>query len=164
GTSGRTIILGLRVAALAALLVMASGLPLSMDQDRPFQGFSSGVAVLTSTESDILHALRESLSNRNNGRVLLSIELPEPGAAAPGSASAFDAPPAEPAMPEPQVVRTVVIERVITQEVESKKAETFAPQAAPAAGPSVEDVISLIQVGQRALRMSEPAIRIIPTQ
>jgi hypothetical protein len=165
GTSGVTIALGFRVAALAAVLVMASGLPLSIDQDRPLF-FSSEVAVLTSTESDILQALRENLSSRNSGRVFLSIELPETDAevtAVQGSASASEAPAPESPMPAPRVVRTVVIERIIPQEIEEEKTSA-ASQEQPPAGPSADDVISLIQVGQKALRVSEPAVRIIPVR
>ena len=146
-----------RVAAIAMVIVMAVGLPLSVDQDRPFQGFEmDSLAVLTSTESEILSALRRSLSSANEGRVILSVELPEERSeppATPGAAMAEDrraevrtTTPA-PRGPAPQRPRVEIV-----------AAETPARQE----GPSVEEVLSLIQVGERALRTSEPAVRVVP--
>jgi hypothetical protein len=139
-----------RVVSLSAVFVLAAGLPLSIDQDRPFYGFQAeSVALLTSTEGEILSALRESLSNRNTGTVVLSIELPEAPVISdeprPGVAAARTTP--------------------IPARAPAVKIVEKAPEPAPVpaqTGPTVEEVLSLIEVGQRALRVSEPAVRIVP--
>jgi hypothetical protein len=167
----KSVILGrLGVVALACLLVMSSGLPLSMDQDRPFQGFSdTSVALLTSAESDILNALRESLSSLNASRVLLSIEMEDaardglPSLEANGAALALEPPKLEPAALEPQVRVVRVFEKAEVENAASadERLKGDAPPAQAEAGHTAEEVISLIQVGQQALRISEPAVRIV---
>lgn len=163
-----------KVAAIAMVMVMAIGIPLSLEQDRPFQAFSGdSLAVLTSTESDILAALRENLSSLNEGRVLLSVEMPVDsapeidgrGAAAAAVAVAEYLPTPGARAPAPVAANRVTTNRRPVVRV------TTAPRTVPSvaateqrtvrSGPTVEEVISLIQVGQRALRASEPAIRVI---
>jgi hypothetical protein len=148
-----------RVAVISLVFVMAAGLPLSIDQDRPFQGFDTeSVALLTSTESEILSALRQSLSSANEGRVILSIELPaersEP-LAVPGTAMADDglteeAPETRPILRDPASLRPRV--EIIAAEVPEERDDE----------PSIEGILSLVQIGERALRMPEPAVRGIP--
>ncbi len=147
-----------RVAVIALVFIMAVGLPLSVDQDRPFQPFGTdSIVLLTSTESEILSALRHSLSSANEGRVLLSVEIPEernetsatPGAAMASDVRVEDAPVARPALRSPVPARPRV--EVVAADTPQKRE-----------GPSVEEVLSLIQIGERALRMSEPAVRGIP--
>lgn len=154
-----------RVAAISIIIVLAVGLPLAVEQERPFGGFDVGsVAVLTSTESEILSALRSSLSDANEGRVLLSVEMGENPAAPPvpaGVAMAAeervdDVPPENNPVrrqerPAPQ--RTTRVEIVATEPVGTGSTAQE--------GPTVEEVLSLLQIGQRALRISEPAVRII---
>ncbi|MDL2264025.1 hypothetical protein LJC31_05175 [Synergistaceae bacterium OttesenSCG-928-I11] len=147
-----------RVAAVSLVFVMAVGLPLSVDQDRPFQGFNvESLALLTSTESEILSALRHSLSSANEGRVILSVEIPEErsetsvtqGAAMAEEERAEEVPVARPVLRNPAPQRPRV--EVVAAETPQKRE-----------GPSVEEVLSLIQVGERALRLSEPAVRGLP--
>ncbi len=162
--------LGARVVVLALAIVMAVGLPLSVDQDRPFGGFASrgnSVAVLTSTESDILDALRASLSNRNADRVVLTLDRTgdEETATLSGSAVAAEEGPSRGAVPA-RGVRQPGARSSKSGDVKGLSAVT-APadtpaQRTPPKEPSVEEVISLIQVGQRALQISEPAIKVVP--
>lgn len=162
-----------RVVVLAMVFVMSVGFPLSVDQDRPFQAFSGeSIALLTSTESDILDALRESLSEHNTGRVILTLDRPEisSGSHAPrGAAVANDE--AGPAVSGKN--RSAMAGNAASSGkngvLEPAKQSSASHEPAPAkktAGesrePSVEDVISLIQVGQRALRTSEPAVKVLP--
>lgn len=158
--------LSLRVAVLASVLVLSAGFPLSMDQDAPFKGFSgNSVAVLTSTESDILDALRASLSNRNADRVVLTLERTEeeePAKRQSGAAAADDW-----SSRAPVAARAAVRSERIAKSKDLQGAGKGTAPASPAKQtaakePSVEEVISLIQVGQRALRISEPAVRILP--
>jgi hypothetical protein len=147
----------LRVSVLAAFFVMAVGLPLSMDQERPQGFYGDAVTLVTSTENDILQALRESLSSQNRGRVVLSIEFPEsaPDLLEIGAASA-----SEPGLARP-LVRAVRLPEIEPEE-RPPAPDSEEKTEEPAAGPSVDEVISLIQVGQRALRVSEPAVKVIP--
>jgi hypothetical protein len=60
-------------------MVLAAVMPISLDPETQLSGNSAPVeslAFLTSTESDIINALRESLSNGNNGAVVLKVEIP----------------------------------------------------------------------------------------
>jgi hypothetical protein len=152
----KTLFCCLKVASLSAVFVLAAGLPLSTEQDRVFYGFQpDSIALLTSTESDILNALRETLSNRNTGTVVLSIELPDsielPAQASPGAAAAETERPARRA-PAVRIAETAAAPSAAIPASEPKEQES----------PTVEEVISLIQIGQRALRVSEPAVTIMP--
>lgn len=149
-----------KVAAIAAVFVLAAGIPLSIDQDRPFQGFSSdSVALLTSTEAEILSALRDTLSQQNEGRVILAVEIDDRSPAlqpvARGAALASE--------PRETTPARRAVPSVGGQRAPSVRVEPLPPRQEPVGKePSVEDVISLIQVGQRALRASESAVRVIP--
>jgi hypothetical protein len=144
---------------------MATGLQLSVDQDSYFQGFPSDtVALLTSTESGIINALRESLSSRNTGRVVLSIELQDNVLQAPEEAGMAAA--AEKEVSRTEIRAVSVMEQNLPSVPKAlpdteKDEELQTPSQAPET-PSVDEVISLIQVGQRALRISEPAVRGVP--
>jgi hypothetical protein len=142
-----------RVIALSALFVLVTGLPLAIDQDMSFYGFQAeSLELLTSTEGDILAALRENLSSRNTGTVVLSIELPD---AAPDAETAGPGEAAAAVQTELPRKRTAVV-KVVEAAPETIQEEEKAPPAET--GSSVEEVLSLIQVGQRALRDSEPAV------
>lgn len=159
GTFASSVLRGVRVAGIALVIVMAAVFPLSVDQDRPFRGFApDSIALLTSTESDIIEALRETLSNGNVGRVVLSMEIPENGKEEvereKGAAAAV-----EPVRVRRQISPTQTGDDTRIQESRTVQER---PQADSPRSPSVEEVISLIQVGQRALRISEPAIRVVP--
>lgn len=146
-----------RVAVLALVIVLAAGLPLSLEQDLPFSRFApESLVILTSTESDILDALRETLSSGNKGRVVVQIDVPEGGAQDTPQAGAAVA-STEP----PKTARPVV---TIRREPQTAIREPEVPalrDEVQAAKPSVEEVISLIQVGERALRGLEPAVRVV---
>jgi hypothetical protein len=153
------ILFGARVSLLAAIMLMAGGLPLSMDQESRFQGFQeNSLVLLTSTESDILGALRENLSNRNAGRVLISVELPERKQDEKDGKNAASAEEAGPERMEVLPAETKNEERPAANEALNAKAPDAAEE------PTVEEVISLIQVGQRALRVMEPAVKVLPVQ
>ncbi|MDR1915919.1 MAG: hypothetical protein LBQ58_05025 [Synergistaceae bacterium] len=145
-----------RVAVVALVIVLSAVFPLSVDSDGPARGWTYDSAMLlSSTEAEIITALRENLSSANMGRVVVTVEMPEKAAeesqvkpALRGAALAAEAPSvaAAPARDEP-----------------SEHASDANPGRDEGAdiGPSVEDVISLIQVGQRALGVSEPAIKVV---
>jgi hypothetical protein len=153
----KTLFCCMKVAALSAVFVLSAGLPLSTEQDRAFYGFQpDSIALLTSTESDILNALRETLSNRNTGTVILSIELPE--SIEPPVPRSLGAAAAETEMPARRAPAVRIAETAGTAPPEA----TPAPEPKEQEGPTVEEVLSLIQIGQRALRASEPAVTIMP--
>jgi hypothetical protein len=150
---GGTIFRTLEVGALAFIIVMTAVIPLSVDPEAKTEIASApleSIALLTSAESDIINALRESLSSSNSGRVVLTVEIPEisPGAVAQrGVAMASEATVA---------VKPGSAETIMKAE-EDKTAED--PEQRH---PSADEVISLIQVGQRVLRASDSAIKIVP--
>jgi len=153
----------LRVSALASVLVLSAGLPLATEQDAPRAGFGftgNSVAVLTGTEGDILDALRESLSNRNAARVVLTISREEDDSlsAQPAGAAAASVRPARAIAAAPAKADGPAS----AQTTKNSESRQESAGRASAREPSVEEVISLIQVGQRALRISEPAVRILP--
>jgi hypothetical protein len=147
----------LRVAFLAMTMVLTMVIPISLDPEANSWGnplsFES-IALLTSEESDIISALRHSLSSGNRGRIVISVELPEEGPPPvehSGAAMAADG-----AKPVARSVPVVVVERETEPETQ-KSVETQ-----EARRPSIDEVISLIQVGQRALRSQEPGVRVAP--
>jgi hypothetical protein len=148
-----------RVAVISLVFVMAAGLPLSIDQDRPFRGFDTeSVALLTSTESEILSALRQSLSSANRGRVILSVELPEERSEPRGATGA--------AMAGDGRTEEAFVARLVSHDEASQRTSVEIVAAEVPAEmegePSVEGILSLIQIGERALRTPEPAVRGIP--
>lgn len=158
-----------RTIGLALVMVMLIGFPLSVDQDAPAGGFGAGgnsVAVLTSTEGDILEALRASLSDRNADRVVLTFDRArdEDAEDPPRGAASATAQPAGKGGLRPrgaQNAKGVKPENQGEPSAAVTPAKTSAGREEPEE-PSVEEVISLIQVGQRALRVSEPAVKIVP--
>jgi hypothetical protein len=146
----------LKVAVLAFAIVLSAVIPLSVDQiaapevsEVPLESF----ALLTSVESDIINALRESLSSSNNGRVVLTVEIPEkPSAPAVREGAAL-------ASEIPVFVKQAKPEIVAGEPRSAEEDKTVEePQQRH---PSADEVISLIQVGQRVLRVPDSAIRII---
>ncbi|MDR1471745.1 MAG: hypothetical protein LBS75_04405 [Synergistaceae bacterium] len=148
-----------RVAFAATAIVLSAVFPLSMEIDGG-HGVRAGdysIEILSSSEAEILNALRENLSSANRGRVVVSVELPEKTAvAAPLAAGAAMAAPPPRAAEGPAETRGGAPGAAGAEEPE----EGAVPGKADI-HPSVEDVISLIQVGQRALRVSEPAITVV---
>jgi hypothetical protein len=140
-----------KVAALAMAIVLAAVMPISLDieaRSGVFDEPAESVALLTNAESDIINALRESLSNGNRGRVVLTVEIPEKASAPAretGVAMASERTRAEPERP--------VAEETPLPAAVAEKEDRH---------PSIDEVISLIQVGQRALRVSEPGVKVVP--
>jgi hypothetical protein len=141
----------LKVSALAMAMVLTAVLPISTDtrpvlRDTAYAPMS--FELLTSEESDIIDALRASLSSGNRGAAVLTAETPKKTVPAAetksGAAMAAEAAPAVSTMAE--VVASAQADEVIIADSPRR--------------PSADEVISLIQVGQRALRASEPGIRI----
>jgi hypothetical protein len=131
-------------------IVLAAVVPISLDVEARSGAFGESVesfALLTSTESDIIIALWESLSSGNSGRVVLSVEIPDKApvsAKGAGAAMASEKPQA----PEGAVAQEKTPPMVVAEKEDRR--------------PSVDEVISLIQVGQRALRVSEPGVKVVP--
>lgn len=138
----------MRVALITAIFVVSLSIPLSVDQDRPFRAFDLGtIELLSRSESELISALRQSLSEANEGRSIVTVEVrpaPAPAANARGAASAA----------ERRQERRV---RVVRAD-EQKPTETAEERRSP----SIEEVLSLMQIGERALRMPETAVKVIP--
>jgi hypothetical protein len=139
----------LKISALAMTMVLTAVIPISLDPEA-HGGVSvsmESIALLSRTESDIINALRESLSNGNSGRVVISVEMPDESLPPVQSGAALASEVTRP------VTRSVVAEVAqsapVVEEIGARR-------------PSVDEVISLIQVGQKALRTSEPGVRVMP--
>ncbi|MDR1481854.1 MAG: hypothetical protein LBI74_04445 [Synergistaceae bacterium] len=157
---------GARVSLIAMLILLSSAFPLSVDQDRPQPVFSmepEGLSV--NREGEILNALKRTLSGGNRGRAALyadassigggeltsaakARESENPAAERQRTSAKVTAEPTEPIKPteKPGLDQTMVEAEKIPARHE----------------PSLDDVISLIQVGQRALRVSERAVSVYP--
>jgi hypothetical protein len=140
----------LKVSALAMIMVLTAVLPISTDigpMSRNVAYAPEAFEFLTSEESDIINALRKSLSSGNRGVAVLTVtaEIPKETvlsvAAKSGAAMASEMEPA----PEEIALPTRSAEET-TADVPRR--------------PSADEVIALIQVGQRALRVSEPGIKV----
>ena len=144
----------LKIAILSMVIVLSAVIPISLDPDSGVLKFvpqRDSVVLLSSTESDIINALRESLSSGNSGRVVISVEIPEEASSTESDRGAAMA--AEKVKPAPK--------NTVSPSVEYPKAP--AEQEVKAVRhPSADEVISLIQVGQRALRSSEPGVIVVP--
>ena len=155
----KNILSAAKAVSLALFFVMAADFPLSIDQEKPHNAFmlgSGSIALLTSTEGEIINGLREALCKGNRGRVVLTVDIPQEQPAQPammtGTASAKE-----------RRASPAVADRV--QEISApvsvvKKTDGAAQQAEPAEL-SAEEVVSLIQIGQRALITSDSAIKIV---
>jgi hypothetical protein len=146
---------GLKVASLAMAMVLAAVIPLSTEFDAQMPGFPEPMesfAILSGPESDIINALRESLSSGNSGRVTITVELPAKSPEPAPKRGAALAAESVLAAAKPQSDPTAV----------EPREEPASPPVPEERRPSVEEVVSLIQVGQRALRVPEPAVRVMP--
>jgi len=144
-----------KITFLAMAMVFTAVIPISLDSESGVLEFApqrESVVLLSSTESDIINALRESLSSGNSGRVVFSIEeTPEEITTAKQHRGAAMA--TERSERASKTTASVSVEQPQTLVVEEIKT---------ARSPSAEEVISLIQVGQRALQSSEPGVIIVP--
>ena len=152
-----------RVTLLALLFVVTTGFPLSIDQEVPFKGFrgkSESIALLTATESDIISGLRSTLSSGNVGRVILTVDLPEQRTKPEKMRGAASASGKEPSAvtvrtDKPQVAKTPT--QALPAPTPKKEPASTVREVGEL---SVEEVVTLIQVGQRALMGTEPVIKI----
>ena len=148
-----------KIALIAMLFVLMTGFPISVDQERAHQAFwneGSSIALLTSTEGEIINKLRSALSSGNSGRVVVTVDVPE--RSQPLKMTGVSAASAgEKSVPQSKAVRATETKAA------SEKTEKRDVRSVPATRGelSVEDVVSLIQVGQRALMTSDSAIKII---
>lgn len=139
--------LALRVAAVTFVMIAAFDLPLSTDQDRPFEVYGE-VALLTSSEADILNALRSSLSSGNQGNAVVMLQVP-----------------AQEEKPAPRIRQTrpaVASERSAAPEKKAADVPTESEAPEVRRELSVEDVLALVQVGERALHISNAGVRVVP--
>ena len=136
----------LKVVTLAMVMVLTAVLPISTDMGPMSQDVAYAPETfefLTSAESDIIDALRESLSSGNRGTVVLTVDVPKktvPVAAEKNGAAMASEPEPEEIEASPQATEEIIAD---------------SPRR-----PSADEVISLIQVGQRALRVYEPGIKV----
>jgi hypothetical protein len=140
----------LKAAALALVMVLTAVLPISTDTgplSRDVAYAPVTFEFLTSQESDIIDALRESLSSGNSGTAVLTVEIPKTAVPAAVMKSGV----AMASEPELAAMETEVAPAPDATE------ETIAESPRR---PSADEVIALIQVGQRALRVSEPGIKV----
>lgn len=147
-----------RVAVLALMFVMFLGLPWSAE-DGPDALGGMSVQMLTSTESEIISALRMSLSSANSGTVIAVVEMPEaevqPAQSSQPTIAPSAAMAAEPVRPAPRA-------RAQTrQQPPRKEQKEQVSTEQPARRRSAEDVLALIQIGERALRMNGGAVTVI---
>jgi hypothetical protein len=142
----------LKVVTLALVMVLTTVLPISTDMGT--MSLDAAYApetfeFLTSGESDIINALRKSLSSGNLGAVVLTADISRetaPAVAAKSGAAMASEPEKAPAAEEVKASPQAAEEIKITEDSPRR--------------PSADEVIALIQVGQRALRVSEPGIKI----
>jgi hypothetical protein len=154
---------GVKVLSIAMLIVISSVLPLSVDQDRPpvfFEGEAD--EILTISEGEILNALRQTLSVGNKGTIALYEDSRAVGMSGPELAMEMEVRGAVKAVPAAEPRRTVA--KAAPAAELNRMTEETAPinEASASREPSADDVISLIQVGQRALRVSERAVSVYP--
>ena len=146
----------LKIAILSMVMVLTAVIPISFDPESEsgileFLPQRESIVLLSSTESDIIDALRKSLSSGNSGKLVISVEIPEEaGTAESGRGTAMAA---ERIKPAPKNTSAVSMGYPQGQVKEEEKT---------ARRPSADEVISLIQVGQRALRSSEPGVVVVP--
>jgi hypothetical protein len=139
----------LKVAALAMVMVLTAVLPIStdtgsmsLDAARAPETFE----FLTGVESDIINALRKSLSSGNQGAAALTVTVEIPAKTVPETVKSGAAMAAE---AKPEAVEITVSPQTADEIIAD------VPRR-----PSADEVIALIQVGQRALRVSEPGIKV----
>ena len=144
----------LKITILAMAMVLAAVIPISFDPESGILEFApqkESVVLLSSTESDIIDALRQSLSSGNSGKVVISVEMTEEAEAAEsGGGIAMAAERTKPAPKNTAAVRTGLPQAQAEEVAKSTRR------------PSADEVISLVQIGQRALRSSEPGVIVVP--
>ena len=142
---GHSLFAALKIVVLALAIVLSAVIPIAFDPESGVLEFApqrESVVLLSSTESDMINALRESLSSGNSGTVVISVEIPKEVTAAPESRRGAAMAAETISEPHPQ--------EPVEEEIPAVRR------------PSADEVISLIQVGQRALRSSEPGVTVVP--
>ena len=143
----------LKIGVLAVAIVLSAVMPIAFDPESGALEFAAqreSLVLLSSTESDIINALRESLSSGNSGTVVISVEMAEEVTAVTESGRGA-AMAAEKPRPAPEIAKVLSAEQAPVED-----------EIPVVRRPSADEVISLIQVGQRALRSSEPGVTVVP--
>lgn len=145
--SGSAVTMSIRSIGIALFIVMVSTIPLAVESERPWTPQTASVplhnngeevlAWVTREEDELLRTLREDLSGQNIGRT-----------AAQGIFSA----PAK----KGTVARTPEKEIIV-----SEKSAVRESSVRSEAGISAEDLLALLQIGEKALRGDTPAIKVI---
>lgn len=171
-----------RVGALAAAMLLFIGLPIS-NKDPLDGGVGVGsIELLTNSESRLIGELRRSLSNSNRSRVIIAVEplaeidsvfgtamalasqLPERPIRVIDSASTSSekrrAREAVKAVHKEKTDHAAIETAAAKEKIEKIKTEEKNIQAREAAF-GAEDMLSLLQIGERALRVPGAAVKII---
>ena len=145
--SGSAVTMSIRSIGIALFIVMVSTIPLAVESERPWTPQAVSVPVhnngeevlawVTREEDELLRTLREDLSGQNIGRT-----------AAQGIFSAPAKKGTVAGTPEKEII---VSEKPVVRE-SSVRSE---------AGISAEDLLALLQIGEKALRGDTPAIKVI---
>ena len=143
-----------KITVLAMAIVLSAVIPVSLDPESgpgvlEFASRDESIVLMSSVENDIINALGESLAGGNRGSAAASVDIPQEVTAAESDRGAAMA--AERPRPAP------IIAAQPPEPVEVREEEVM-----PARRLSAEEVISLIQVGQRALSSSERGVIIVP--
>ena len=145
--SGSAVTMSIRSIGIALFIVMVSTIPLAVESERPWTPQAVSVplhnngeevlAWVTREEDELLRTLREDLSGQNIGRT-----------AAQGIFSA----PAK----KGTVARTPEKEIIVSEKPAVRESSVRSE-----AGISAEDLLALLQIGEKALRGDTPAIKVI---
>jgi len=145
--SGSAVTMSIRSIGIALFIVMVSTIPLAVESERPWTPQTASVplhnnreevlAWVTREEDELLRTLREDLSGQNIGRT-----------AAQGIFSA----PAK----KGTVARTPEKEIIVSEKPAVRESSVRSE-----AGISAEDLLALLQIGEKALRGDTPAIKVI---
>lgn len=140
--------MSIRSIGIALFIIMVSTMPLAVESERPWapQNASApsndrGEEVLTwvtREEDELIRALREDLSGQNVGYT--------------AARGVFSAPVKKGSATRPPEEKEVVVSQKPAVRETSVRAE---------AGISAEDLLALLQIGEKALRGDAPAVKII---
>lgn len=146
---GRRLFVAVRTASVAFVIVLAASLPSALEADKPWQPAVKTVYVkedrlswVTPEEEELLLSLRSEISRS---------ELVMAGAAARTQANA----------PKGTVYGNARSSVTVKKEAVSDGSETATLEKRIANGVTNEDLATLVQIGEKALRGSSPAIKVI---
>jgi hypothetical protein len=157
----------LKVVTLAMVMVLTAVLPISTDtgpMSRDTAYAPETFEFLTSEESDIINALRKSLSSGNRGAATVAVILPAAATAETPGETVSAAMTRKSGAAMASEMKPAVAKGSVAMASEKEPAVSLPPAEEITADvsrrPSADEVIALIQVGQRALRVSEPGIKV----